>query len=141
MIKQNSISILCGILFGLGLAVSEMINPMKVKAFLDITGDWDPSLIFVMISSITFTFISFNLVIKKIKKPILSSIFDLPKKSKIDLQLIIGAILFGIGWGLVGFCPGPSMAALADNNLNTIYFVLSMVAGIMAFKFFVKKFI
>ncbi|PPR78407.1 MAG: hypothetical protein CFH01_01013 [Alphaproteobacteria bacterium MarineAlpha2_Bin1] len=134
MIKQYIISLLCGIVFGLGLAISEMVNPIKVKSFLDITGNWDPSLILVMISSITFTFISLNLFIKRLKKPIFSPKFYLPLNSKVDLKLIFGSTLFGIGWGLVGFCPGPSLAALSDGNLNTIYFVLSMIFGILAYR-------
>ena len=134
MIKQNFISLLCGVFFGAGLTVSEMVNPIKVKAFLDITGNWDPSLILVMISSISITFIIFNLFIKKLKKPILSSTFNFPKVLKVDSKLIFGSALFGIGWGIVGFCPGPSIAALSDGNSNTIYFILSMILGIITFK-------
>ena len=138
MVKQNFISLLCGILFGAGLVISEMVNPMKVKAFLDITGNWDPSLILVMMSSIVVTFIGLNLLIKKLNKPVLSSKFYLPERSKVDFKIICGSAIFGIGWGIVGFCPGPSIAALSDGNLNTIYFILSMALGIMSFKI-IKK--
>ena len=127
MVKQNFISLLCGILFGAGLVISEMVNPMKVKAFLDITGNWDPSLILVMMSSIVVTFIGLNLFIKKLNKPVLSSKFYLHERSKVDFKIICGSAIFGIGWGIVGFCPGPSIAALSDGNLNTVYFILSMV--------------
>lgn len=140
MIRQYLVSILCGILFGLGLSISEMINPMKVKAFLDITGNWDPSLIFVMIASISVLFFTINFLIKKVKKPILAPEFNLPSKTKIDKKLILGSCIFGIGWGLVGFCPGPSIAALSGGQINTIYFILSMVIGIMTFKI-LKKYI
>ena len=91
------VSLLCGIVFGIGLVISEMINPMKVKAFLDITGNWDPSLIFVMIASISVLFFTINFLIKKVKKPILAPEFNLPSKTKIDKKLILGSCIFGIG--------------------------------------------
>ncbi len=136
MNRMSFIFFLCGVLFGLGLAVSDMTNPMKVKAFLDITGNWDPSLIFVMISSIVVTFVFLNFIPLKSKN---SKIISEIRSNVIDLRLIIGAIIFGVGWGLVGFCPGPSIAALADIQINSIYFVISMIVGILIYRFLYKK--
>jgi len=136
MNRINFISFSCGILFGLGLAVSEMTNPMKVKAFLDITGKWDPSLAFVMTSSIAVTYIFLKYIYLKRKN---SKIFTEIKLNVFDFKLVVGAIIFGVGWGLVGFCPGPSVAALADIQINTIYFVISMIVGILIHRFLYKK--
>ena len=136
MNKINFISFFCGILFGLGLAISEMTNPMKVKSFLDITGNWDPSLVLVMASSIAITYIFLKYIFIKSKK---SKIFSEIKFNVIDFKLVVGAILFGVGWGLVGFCPGPSIAALADIQINTIYFIISMIVGILIYRFLYKK--
>ena len=136
MNKINFISFFCGILFGLGLAISEMTNPMKVKSFLDITGNWDPSLVLVMASSIAITYIFLKYIFIKSKK---SKIFSEIKFNVIDFKLVVGAILFGVGWGLVGFCPGPSIAALADIQINTIYFIISMIVGILIYRLLYKK--
>lgn len=138
MLTKNFISFSCGIFFGLGLAISEMINPMKVKSFLDITGNWDPSLIFVMIGAIFVTFIVFFLSSTKTDPSFISLNYLLPKRSQIDSKLTIGAILFGIGWGLVGFCPGPAIAALAEGKIITIYFMLSMISGIIVYRLYNK---
>ena len=136
MNRINFTSFSCGILFGLGLAVSEMTNPMKVKAFLDITGKWDPSLAFVMTSSIAVTYIFLKYIFVRRKN---SKIFSEIKLNVFDFKLVVGAIIFGVGWGLVGFCPGPSVAALADIQINTIYFVISMIVGILIHRFLYKK--
>jgi len=119
---------LIGTLFGLGLSVSTMINPARVIGFLDVTGRWDPTLLFVMGGALLVTSLSFPLVLRR-KAPVLGGQFALPSKSKIDCPLLIGAVIFGIGWGLAGFCPGPALAALASASPHVVLFVVAMIAG------------
>lgn len=107
------ISLLAGLLFGLGLAISNMLNPQRVLAFLDIFGVWDPTLVFVMGGALLITVPGSYLVLKR-KKPRCQATFDLPSAHHIDAQLLIGAGLFGLGWGLAGLCPGPAIAALTS---------------------------
>ena len=127
MIK-NLTSLFAGVLFGLGLAISQMINPQKVIAFLDITGNWDPSLILVMFAAIVVSFIGFRLVTKR-PTPLTESRFRIPDRSDIDAKLIVGAALFGIGWGLAGYCPGPAISALVSGSYEPLIFVAAMLAG------------
>jgi uncharacterized membrane protein YedE/YeeE len=126
---KNSIAALfCGIVFGLGLAISEMINPARVIGFLDITGQWDLTLALVMGSALIFTVIGFPLITKK-AHPILAKKFILPTKKTLDTPLLMGAVLFGIGWGMAGLCPGPAIAGLASLNPDIFLFVAAMIAG------------
>ena len=122
------ISFISGLLFGLGLAISNMLNPQRVLAFLDIFGVWDPTLAFVMGGALLITVPSFAKVLKR-KKPLFASIFELPIKTDIDRSLIIGAVLFGLGWGLAGLCPGPAIAALVSLDLNLVVFCLVMLTS------------
>ena len=117
-----------GIIFGLGLSISEMINPTRVIGFLDIAGRWDPTLMFVMGGALAITLPAFALTLRR-ARPLLDDQFLLPTKRDIDRQLIFGAAIFGIGWGLGGFCPGPALAALASGSPAVILFVLAMIAG------------
>ncbi len=117
-----------GILFGIGLTISEMINPARVVGFLDITGRWDPTLAFVMAGALAVTLPGFPLVLRR-QRPLLSRQFYLPGKTPIDPPLIIGAAIFGVGWGLSGLCPGPALAGLASGNPPVYGFVIAMVAG------------
>ena len=127
---RNISSLICGFLFGLGLAISEMVNPAKVLGFLDVTGNWDPSLIFVMAAGLAVTMLTFRLILKQ-PRPLFESQFHLPSQSKtIDRQLITGAAIFGIGWGLVGYCPGPAIASLAYGQTETVIFLVAMMAGL-----------
>lgn len=121
-------SLLSGFLFGLGLTVSQMINPAKVIAFLDVFGDFDPSLAFVMASAIPVSAIGYWLAARR-HSPICKPGFTLPSQSEIDRALVMGAVLFGVGWGLVGYCPGPALAGLTLGNAGTILFVLAMLLG------------
>jgi uncharacterized protein len=121
-------ALLVGLIFALGLAVSEMINPARVIGFLDVAGHWDPTLIFVMGGALLVTVPIFPLVLRR-KKPFLAEQFNLPTKVKIDRPLILGAIIFGVGWGLAGFCPGPALAALASGSPGVALFVAAMIAG------------
>ena len=121
-------SLVCGIIFGIGLVISEMINPEKVLGFLNIFRDWDPSLALVMIGALIISTPIFHLF-KNNNKPLFASSFLIPTNKKIDKKLIIGSILFGAGWGLVGLCPGPAITSIALLNISSIVFVLSMFAG------------
>ena len=125
---KNLVSIFLGFLFGLGLAISEMINPQKIINFLDVFGNWDPSLLLVLASATTTTLISFRYILRR-EKPVLSDQFEIPKKNKLGVSLILGAIIFGIGWGLVGLCPGPAISAISFLNINVYLFVLFMFVG------------
>ena len=126
--KISIAALICGIVFGLGLAVSEMINPARVIGFLDVTGQWDFTLALVMGSALVFTVVGFPLITKK-AHPVLAEKFILPTKKTLDTPLISGAVLFGIGWGLAGLCPGPAIAGLASLNPDIFLFVAAMIAG------------
>ena len=129
------ISLLCGIIFGIGLTISSMTNPEKVLGFLNLFGNWDPSLIFVMVGGIL---ISMPFLFYFKDKPLFAENFSIPLSKNIDLKLIFGAALFGMGWGAVGLCPGPAIASLAFLNFYSIIFVASMVFGFLVLKFFDK---
>lgn len=118
----------CGLIFGIGLTVSQMINPAKVLGFLDILGDWDPTLAFVMLGALAVAAPGFALVRRR-ARPLLGEAFAMPATAGIDPALLGGAALFGLGWGLAGFCPGPALAALASGQATVLAFVLAMVVG------------
>ncbi|MGH6761985.1 MAG: DUF6691 family protein [Phyllobacterium sp.] len=117
-----------GLLFGIGLIVSGMANPAKVLNFLDLTGTWDPSLAFVMGGAVLVTFFGFRIVHQR-SSPVFGTAFQLPTRSDIDTRLIIGPALFGIGWGLGGFCPGPALTGLGLATSGALAFVPAMFAG------------
>ena len=121
-----------GTTFGLGLAVSQMVNPAKVLAFLDIFGTWDPSLGLVMGGAVLITFIGYRWVLGR-NQPILADKFDLPVSRAVNRQLLSGAVVFGIGWGLVGYCPGPALASLVYGVPQSFAFVAAMVVGAIAY--------
>lgn len=125
---RNLASLISGMVFGLGLAVSGMVNPKKIIGFLDITGDWDPSLAFVMGGAVVMTVISFRIILKR-PTPVLSETFKLPTRQKLDSRLLGGAAIFGIGWGAAGLCPGPAFSSLAFLDPKILLFVLAMLAG------------
>ena len=124
---------LCGVLFGVGLALAQMIDPNKVLAFLDLAGAWDPSLILVMGGGAGVTALLFPWVLRRLR-PRLDSQFHLPAKRQVDGQLLSGAALFGIGWGLAGYCPGPALVALTLGTAEPWLFVAAMIAGSLACK-------
>ena len=134
MIRQNLISLVSGTLFGAGLAVSGMIDPARVRAFLDITGAWDPTLAFVMAGAILPMAIAW-FVVRRRSTPIAAEQFHTPATSPIDRRLIGGAALFGIGWGIVGLCPGPAIAALAIQPLPALVFIAAMGLGAAVHRF------
>ena len=122
------VSLFCGIIFGIGLVISQMINPAKVLGFLNLFGEWDPSLAFVMIGALIVSSPLFHLFKNK-EKPIFSTSFSISENKEIDKRLIIGSILFGAGWGLVGLCPGPAISSIALFNVSSVTFVFSMFVG------------
>jgi uncharacterized membrane protein YedE/YeeE len=124
-------ALLIGLMFGAGIALSGMIDPAKVLNFFDIAGSWDPSLAFVMGGALIVTAIGYRLVLKR-PAPLLDTRFHLPARKDIDLPLLAGAGLFGIGWGIAGFCPGGSIPALGLGEPAALIFVASMVCGIAA---------
>lgn len=124
---------LSGLLFGIGLLVSGMTRPSKVVDFLDVAGDWDPSLGFVMGGAILVHFIAYRLV-KRMPSPLLGGKFGIPTRSDIDPRLVAGAAMFGAGWGLGGYCPGPALTSVANGTADALIFVGAMVAGMALFQ-------
>lgn len=121
-------ALLAGLLFGAGLAISDMINPARVLAFLDVAGRWDPTLAFVMAGALLPSAAGFVWA-KRRGAPLFDSRFFIPENRTVDRRLLAGAALFGAGWGLVGFCPGPAIAGLAFGLWQPWLFVLAMLAG------------
>ncbi|WP_315708309.1 DUF6691 family protein [Brenneria uluponensis] len=126
-------SLLAGVLFGIGLLVSGMANPAKVIGFLDITRVWDPSLAFVMGGAISVAFFAFRFV-KGRTQSVYGGPISLPTRTHIDKRLVGGAILFGLGWGLAGICPGPALVLLGTGATKGIVFVVAMLAGMLIFE-------
>lgn len=131
--KPGLAAFFSGLLFALGLGVSGMTQPQKIIAFLDVTGGWDPSLLLVMASATLVYFLCYRSIIKR-RAPLLAEKFSLPTAQHIDARLLTGSALFGIGWGLSGYCPGPALVALASLTPATLVFTGSMLAGMMLFK-------
>lgn len=131
-------ALLAGLVFGVGLIVSGMANPAKVLGFLDLTGAWDPSLALVMAGAIGISFFAF-LFAKKRTLSLIGADMKLPAGRTIDRRLIIGSTLFGIGWGVAGFCPGPGLVALGMGEVKALIFVAAMLAGMAVFEFFERS--
>lgn len=128
------VACIMGIIFGLGIAISGMINPAKVLNFFDIFGTWDPSLIFVMGGALITTTIGYKIILRFQTKPLYDDKFNIPTNTVIDARLIGGAALFGIGWGIAGFCPGGAIPALGLGLKEPFIFVAAMIAGILVSK-------
>ena len=127
------VALIAGLLFGFGLTVSGMINPGKVLGFLDIAGDWDPSLIFVMAAAIPVAMIGFRGA-RRLPAPLCGGTFAEPANTRLDVRLVAGSILFGLGWGLVGYCPGPALGSLGLGGWRTWIFVAAMLVGMLVFE-------
>lgn len=125
------VNLALGVLFGVGLVISGMSDPAKVLNFLDLFGTWDPSLAFVMGGAVIVAFVGYRIVLKR-PKPIAAETFHLPTRSDIDGRILAGPAIFGIGWGLGGFCPGPALTALGLAAPGTLVFVPAMLAGMWA---------
>ncbi|MYM67974.1 YeeE/YedE family protein [Pseudoduganella sp. FT55W] len=132
------ISFLAGLVFGIGLIISGMANPAKVLAFLDLAGNWDPSLIFVMCGAIGVGFFAF-LWAKSRQTTLLGAEMKLPTATKIDRRLVIGSAMFGVGWGLAGFCPGPALVGLGMGLPKATIFVVAMLAGMALFELLERR--
>jgi uncharacterized membrane protein YedE/YeeE len=134
MVDKNVLSaFLCGALFGFGLCISRMVDPAVVVGFLDVTGRWDPSLLFVMAGALAVALVAFPLVTKNCKTPVCEANYSLPTNRTIDSKLIIGSVIFGLGWGLGGVCPGPAVSALAFGIKEAFIFFAALYAGMVLF--------
>lgn len=130
--SQNIVSFIVGFLFAVGLALSGMTQPQKVIGFLN-PWDWDPSLLFVMIGAIAVHLVSYPLIRRR-ASPLLDTKWHVPTRKDITSRLIIGSALFGIGWGLAGYCPGPAFTSLATADIRSVLFVVAMIFGMLLFR-------
>ncbi len=128
-----TIALAAGFVFGLGLVISGMSNPAKVIGFLNVAGPWDPTLLLVMGGALAVTIPGFRLL-KSRARPLFADRFEWPTRKDLDVRLVAGAALFGLGWGIAGFCPGPAITALATARLDVVLFVAAMIAGAVAHK-------
>ncbi|MDO6962508.1 YeeE/YedE family protein [Rhizobium alvei] len=131
-------ALLIGAVFGLGIAISGMANPAKVLNFFDLAGTWDPSLAFVMIGALAVAMPGYALVFRNRQKPTFEAAFDVPKNRSVDRRLLGGSALFGIGWGIAGFCPGGAIPALGLLDQETALFLIAMTAGIVATRYVLR---
>jgi len=125
------VGLISGFIFGLGLCLSGLADPSVVQGFLDVAGTWNPALLFVMGAGLTVTLIGYRLVFGR-GRPLWSPRFNLPTSTAIDTPLISGAVIFGVGWGLAGYCPGPALVSLASGRIEVFVFVTAMVTGMIA---------
>lgn len=132
LVKQNLISFSVGFLFAIGLAISGMTQPQKIIDFLN-PWDWDPSLLFVMMGAVGVHLLSYPIV-KKRPSPLLDTKWHVPSRNDVTTRLILGSALFGIGWGLAGFCPGPALTSLFSGDVRSVLFVGAMIGGMLLFK-------
>lgn len=130
---KGFISLLSGLLFGFGLALAQMTNPAKIIDFLDFSGTWDPTLALVMGGAVLVTLVSFRFILRR-PHPLLGGGFQLPARSDIDIPLVAGAAIFGIGWGLGGLCPGPGIAGIAQGIWEPVVFTLGLAGGMLVFR-------
>ena len=130
-IARSTVALLSGSLFGYGLSLSGMVDPARVLGFLDIaSGRWDPSLMFVLGGAVCIAFIAVTIQ-RRLQRPVFDTRFHIPERTDIDARLIGGSVLFGIGWGLAGFCPGPALSALTTGLTPVLLFIVAMIAGIL----------
>lgn len=132
-------SLLCGLIFGLGLVVSGMVNPAKVQNFLDMAGQWDPTLALVFGGAVGVALPIYQWTLRTRSAPVVADEFQVPTNNAITPSLIGGSALFGVGWGLAGFCPGPGLTALATLEPGVISFVVAMFVGAACYKFLVAR--
>lgn len=131
--KNGLAALVVGFIFSLGLGLSGMTQPQKVLGFLDLFGNWDPSLMFVMVGAIGVHLVSYRLIRRR-NSPLLSMTWHVPDRKDITPALLLGAVIFGIGWGLAGFCPGPAVTSLASLSVKPLVFVGSMIVGMLIFR-------
>ncbi len=135
MIRHFLPGLIVGLIFGAGLALSDMVNPARVLAFLDLAGQWDPTLAFVMGGALVPSALGYWLS-RRMQRPLMARDFRIPQNRLVEPQLLAGAAIFGIGWGLVGFCPGPAIASLGFGLLPAWLFVFAMLAGMVIHRVF-----
>jgi len=135
---RNLVTVFTGLIFGIGLIMSGMTNPAKVQNFLDLFGTWDPSLALVMGGAILITMPGFWLVQKR-QTPFFEDSFLIPQKTNLDFYLLTGSAIFGIGWGLGGFCPGPVIVSISNGSTGTILFVITMLIGMVLAKLLILR--
>lgn len=137
---KNISALICGLVFGLGLLLSGMTEPEKVLGFLDIAGHWDPSLSLVMLAAVSVAMPAYTLARRR-AKTLLGESFHIPTATAIDGRLLAGAALFGVGWGLVGICPGPALVLLGSGSAKGVLFTLGMLAGMVLFDYYSMRYI
>ena len=135
--KARLWALACGLLFGVGLLLSGMTSPAKVLGFLDVTGDWDPSLALVMVGAIGVHAVLVRVILRR-EQPLLTGRFDLPAQRGLDGRLIGGALLFGVGWGLAGYCPGPALVGVGGGALTALVFGAAMGVGMVIHRLTVR---
>jgi len=131
-------ALLCGALFGIGLALARMTDPLVVIGFLDVFGNFDPTLLFVLAGATTTTAVAFHFVLRR-QRPIVAAEFQLPSTRTIGLPLVLGAAIFGVGWGLAGYCPGPALVGAGAGVSTALLFLPAMIAGGIAHRLFVTR--
>ena len=131
--KRAIVAFVCGLVFGAGLIVAQMSNPAKVIGFLDITGKWDPSLGLVMAGAVAVFGVLLRFALRQ-GTPLLAPRFTVPEKDSLDAPLMVGALIFGVGWGLSGFCPGPAIVSAAFGDTRVWAFVAAMIAGMLVYR-------
>jgi uncharacterized membrane protein YedE/YeeE len=136
--KNFVVNLALGLIFGVGLVISGMSDPAKVLNFLDLTGTWDPSLAFVMGGAVVVAFVGYRIVLRR-PAPITGGVFHLPTRRDIDARIIAGPAIFGLGWGLSGFCPGPAITALSLGAAGTYAFVPAMIVGMWAARVAIER--
>lgn len=129
------IAIIAGLLFGVGMGLSQMMDPARAIGFMDITGVWDPTLLFVLPGALLVAAIAFRFILRR-PRPVLDAKFYVPSRRDIDRPLIMGAAIFGIGWGISGYCPGPAVSGLTLGTVNPYIFLVSLVAGSFTYNWF-----
>jgi hypothetical protein len=137
--KAAFAALLCGALFGIGLAIARMTDPVVVIGFLDVFGDFDPTLAFVLIGATMTTAVAFHFVTRR-PRPIIAAEFQLPATRRIDLPLVLGAAIFGVGWGLAGYCPGPAFVGAGAGTETALLFLPAMIAGSIARRLVAARF-
>jgi uncharacterized membrane protein YedE/YeeE len=131
--KNNIAALAVGVLFAIGLGISGMTRPEKVFGFLDVFGRWDATLIFVMAGAVIVHFVAFRFIVRR-KSPLFSADWHLPQKTEITFRLIGGSFIFGVGWALAGYCPGPALTSLASFQIRPFIFFVSMILGMFLFR-------
>ncbi len=137
-LRQSVAGLITGFLFGLGLCLAGMTRPAVILGFLDVAGNWNPALVFVMAGGVTVTFFGYRLAFRR-GKPLWAESFSLPTARAIDRPLLLGAVIFGIGWGLAGYCPGPAVTSLAGGRAGVGVFVIAMIGGMVVMRWLRKS--